>query len=347
MLIFTNASEKKRVMFEGASGIKFKPLAEAKKENDAACLLLRDEEDMLFLKAVGAGIPVVVVAGTKDPEGEAIIEEATSAGIPEECICIKSGNEVVSLTGEIIGKAVRGGISLRTAIEFAQKAIKENLMPEILVWEDKAEEIVIATTKAKWADSEPSEPKIENKQEIKTETPKQDVDRLISLPLEQYLQMAKKNIACIVFSKNAEMQVFALCKSANAVMVEFADPPVMYARLGDKPDEVVKKEKYMYLSSKQIVAPQSFTGVQTVVNVMNPITVDPEVLDEVYRASDKVVIVADAGSEKTLESWVASGYKLDGVLASNMADIPVLKKHHSAVYIDPNPLLKSLGAGGA
>ncbi len=111
---------------------------------DAVVLILRSsagnalEEGFAYIRdAVSYGAPVIVVAGSNDGVGKALQNYAKKSGIPGECILLVKENIVVDGFGEKVGHALRGGgIGMHTVLTVAERAIEENLVPEMTIWDD-------------------------------------------------------------------------------------------------------------------------------------------------------------------------------------------------------------------
>jgi hypothetical protein len=117
---------------------------------DAAVLVLRsnaanalEEATSVIKEAVSYGVPVIVVAGSLDRTGRALQNAAKKYGVPPECILHVRDTWVVDAFEERVGHALRGGgIGMHTVLAVAERAIDENLIPEMTIWDesDKQEE---------------------------------------------------------------------------------------------------------------------------------------------------------------------------------------------------------------
>lgn len=100
------------------------------------------EEGISIIKeATTYGVPVIIVAGSNDGVGKALQNYAKKFGVPGECILLVKENIVVDGFGEKAGNALRGGgIGMHTVLAVADRAIEENLVPEMSIWDDTGQQ---------------------------------------------------------------------------------------------------------------------------------------------------------------------------------------------------------------
>jgi hypothetical protein len=128
--ILINASITSLEAFKRATGVEFKHL-ELTSDRDAVAVVVQGssfEKDISI--ALQLGVPVVVIAGNDMK----CVEQATKNFIPDSCILVKQGNDVVTADGKRIANTVGGGIGVRAVVKAATYAYQNKLCPEPLIW---------------------------------------------------------------------------------------------------------------------------------------------------------------------------------------------------------------------
>lgn len=356
MRILINLKPEVLAKISKSDQIKFSQLTSQLQEtkNTAAAVIRSDRFEADLSKAVGLGIPLVVVAGSRDAVGEACIEEAQSYGVPDSCIVVKWGNQVCSLDGRVIAPAIRQGrgIGILAVAKAAQFALEKDLRPELVVWEDESEMLNDMP-----AYEEMPSPQV---QPI-SESPAQPVPPAVE-PMQQIEGISKGGFASsfpeLLNEADTVIAVFRSVPQANSshiavdvaralqgVHLELSASPTSFDQHGATLDSALRSGTYLHSDGTGIQGQYNNTGYLVVeVNLMME---NPEAMDMVYQKAKKVVHVVSAEmvepSRNALSAWIKSGWRLDAIIPDKpQATERFVKEFGKIVHSKTSSLIKSL-----
>ncbi|OIQ59748.1 hypothetical protein MOTE_10040 [Moorella thermoacetica] len=356
MRVLLNVSKEKLAMFSRAAApTEFAPLAEGA-TGDAAVALRGAGFTADLDTAVGLGVPVVVVAGTPDGEGEACARAALEYGVPGECVLLLRNGKVVDLAGNAVAPAARGGraVGVRAVVAAAAAAVERGLLPEPVVWEMPSP-MESAPPGGVTADPVGPEPGLDDpypaadareaaEKPADGETPRREepapaaapkVDAAVKpgipslegeLALKDFLTAAHRVVAVFRAVEEADSATVAagLAEACGAVHLEVAPEPRAFRRYGESLEEAVNSGRYAFCNGGNVQTARRDPDLLVV-------EVDPNVperssLDDVYGRADKVAHVVGHDfngvekSKRNVRLWLENGWRLDALIVDRVPD---------------------------
>lgn len=317
MKIFINAEKDKLPIFSKATGVEFLPLnGDLDGQSGAVAVVVRGNSFLESLEKVsGVDLPLLVVAGTEDQEGRECVEAARSFGVPEACVLVKRTDKVCSLDGREIAQAVKQGrgIGARAIVSAAEYALKNDLRPEPVVWEEPPDVPVL------------EDPLVD---EDKSETPSKNRKKVSFIgSFEDALETAERVVAVFRSTPQAKSGSVAreIALASNGTHVELAGSPASYRLYGRDLEEALGKG-YAYSDGKR------FEGGHNgcIVVEIDPGVPHAEAMEKVYKKAEKVihVVASEAADEakNAVNAWIKSGWKLDGIVPDRPSAFAVFQK---------------------
>jgi len=303
-------------------------------------------------KAITLDIPVVVIAGAKNKKaGEEIAREACSYGIPDQCIILKDGDNITSLDGRVLGTSKRG-IGYRLLEQICEDALKNELYPEILIWEEPQETGEKLQAVIEEASVEELSHVVKKKPAAKTPGPEQEPQKpeIARTDIETFLKSAKD--ITVVFkttsSSNSSRVSQIISDRLEAVHLEIAESPCSYVYYADSKDSALETGKYAYSDGRTVegVKPDSRQLVVEIdavkIDDKSPVS---EAMILVYEKASRIIHVAGSDLKETktaIDSWLAGKFKLDGVIYTDLANAHELKKTYQDLVCDVDTFLKKV-----
>lgn len=263
-----------------------------------------------FDDAASKGVPVVVVAGSRDASGEKRIQAALECGVPDKCILVLENGLVVDGAGETISPALRGnGISAHSVIKVAERAIEEEWIPEVAIW-----------TEEHHAD----EPAIFTSEETQSNKPVKKVAELPKkyFPLKQWLQkqmsLADKVVMVLgirpgVGASTVAAGLAGVYQDRDSLYAEVSDSPIGYTFFGNTPSDAIKTGRYTYCGTNGEINPKK-CGVLVVEIGIKDVAAD------LYDHANSVVIVTDGTPPafKRTGDWIQGGWRTDVLVVNKV-----------------------------
>jgi len=301
-------------------------------------------------KAIRLDIPVVVIAGTNNKNGKKTAEEAFSYGIPEQCIILKDGDNIISLDGNVIGRSKRG-IGYRLLEQICEDAFKNGLYPEMLIWEEsqKAGEELQAVIEKAGIEELP--PVAKKKPAAKTPVPEQELQKpeIIRTDIETFLKPAED--ITVVFkttsSSNSSRVSQVISEHLKAVHLEVTESPCSYAYYAENKDDALKTGKYAYSDGKTAegVRPDRRLVVEIDAAEADVAPAVREAMVLMYEKASRIVHVAGSNLKETktaIDGWLAGNFKLDGVIYTDLENAHELRKAYTDLACDVDTFLKKV-----
>lgn len=275
-----------------------------------------DETIGVLRNAADFGVPVIVVAGSRDQEGEVLLHEAGLCGVPNECVLFVHDGKVVDANGTAIADALRGkGIGIRAVILAAERAVKENLVPEPALWEDSpAEEELL------WEAGQEMESMVSPKSPVQSEqpAPRENIPEQVQPPLsavEKFISAcsgAEKMVAVFGVKSGVGATTVAACLAGvlsdyRALHLEASPSPTGYVYYGPSPLQAVSEGMYAYFDGEKVVGEIRRAGILVAdVSMQN-------LMDAAYERAGCVVIVTDGSpvSFRKVQSLIQGGWRCD------------------------------------
>lgn len=302
-------------------------------------------------KAITLDIPVVVIAGTKNKAGEKLAREACSYGIPEQCIILKDRDNISSLDGRILNTSKRG-IGYRLLEQICEDVLKNELYPEILIWEEPREIGENPKANVEKASVEELSRAVKNKPTAKTPGPEQEPQKpeIARTDIETFLKSAKD--ITVVFkttsSSDSARVSQIISDRLEAVHLEIAESSCSYVYYADGKDSALETGKYAYSDGRAVegIKPDSRQLVVEIdaVKVDNKSSIS-EAMILVYEKASRIIHVAGSDLKETktaIDSWLAGNFKLDGIICTDLADAHELKKTYQDLACDVDTFLKKV-----
>lgn len=280
-------------------------------------------------RASALGIPVLAIAGTRDPVGAAIAKEAKSCGVPDRCLLYVRDGKLIDALGNMIGDALRGtGIGVRAAIDYASLMAREELVPEPALWS-----VPGAATEARdaaiWDREEEGTPSSAPAGALQTvatqiEAPPPRPAAAVATqdaPWNAYLGNAEKVVAVFGIKSGVGASTVAACLSGvlgdhGSLCLEVSSSATGYVYFGGTPADAVQTGKYAYCTEKTGSLPSR----KAPVLVVDVDVVIREAMDAVYDRADCVIVVTD-GSPVAFDkvgNWVRGGWRVDALVINRM-----------------------------
>jgi hypothetical protein len=313
--ILINASITSLEAFKRATGVEFKHL-ELTSDRDAVAVVVQGssfEKDISI--ALQLGVPVVVIAGNDMK----CVEQATKNFIPDSCILVKQGNDVVTADGKRIANTVGGGIGVRAVVKAAEYALKNKLCPEPLVW----------------FESEPIIEPVVSTVEKNSVKEKKNVIPLHN-PAEGILDIARRIVVVFKATPDAESGQTAhdLAFSLNGVHAEVTNKPCSYTLYGNTIEAAVATDKYITCDGKTLTK-GSFVEADWLIAEIDASILgsSPKLVDNIYKKAEKIIhVVGDFEKGKlAVDAW-RSSWRLDAVV-SNKQNYGKYKKAYGDIVI--------------
>jgi hypothetical protein len=309
------------------------------KKGDVALLVPDGSFQGALDQAMSLGIPVVVIAGRENGRGEEVVEAAQEAGICPACILVLRGGRVVALDGTDFGPALMGGkaIGVRAAAAAAERALKENLVPEPAVWVEEEEPLVFAEDGNRETAAKPRISEEHSSGESARAEPASAPPPTAFIGgFRDLLDAAPEVVA--VFRTTPEVDGAQVARDLASALkgqhLELSAEPSSYNAYGRTPDEAFASG-YLHSDGNGV---KGEYGRGPVVVEIDLSVADPEALDTVYGKAKKVYHVADASEESVagLKAWLSSGWRLDGVITFGETAARSLKKALPEVKVFPS-----------
>lgn len=280
----------------------------------------RVEETLGILRDVAAfGVPVIVIAGSRDPVGEAFLCEAGLCGVPGECVLFVEGGKVVDATGEVVAEALRGrGIGINAVVRAAERAVRENLVPEPALWESD----LPAEEEALWEAGREAESSV--KIPAQPEAPR-ETEQVRPSPVEEFLSVcggAEKVVAVFGVKSGVGATTVAACLAGvltdhGAFHLEVSPSPTGYVYYGASPLQAVSAGTYAYFDGAKLAGEIRRAGI-LVADVSLP-----DLVDAAYERAACVVIVTDGSpvSFRKVQGLVRGGWKCDVLVVNRVVPV--------------------------
>ena len=293
------------------------------------------------------GVPVLVVAGVRDTIGEKFLYEASLCGIPRECILLVENGQVIDANGMTLGNALRGrSIGVSPVLSAAERAVKEELIPEIALWEDnKKEETALWESKLNDQDNNTTE-KVELSNQNSNTTEKIGLDNQDSdvieknsittdteeplrkqrchtnddssgwtrqdSPLYAFFDATESLVAIFSAKSGVGATTVAACLSGaladyNSLHLEIASSSSGYVYYGDSLSQALSSGQYAFFDGNKLNGDVRQTDI-LVADVSTP-----EAADIIYDQARCVVVVTDGSpiAFRKVQNWIKNGYRLD------------------------------------
>lgn len=253
--------------------------------------------------AASLGVPVVVVAGSKDGEGTNLLREASLCGIPPECVLLVEDGKIVDASGKVVGDALRGrGIGTAAAVRIAREALEKGLVPESALWEESG-----AEEPAVWEENNEGENwKDENKVEI------------LKHPVEGYFDAARHAVAVFGVKPNVGVSTVAACLAGvlddyDPLYLEVSPSLTGYRYFAFDVESAARTGRYAFLSRNKPPRPCG-------VLIAEVAAAEREAADIAYQRAGCRVLVTD-GSPVSFErvgTWIKGGWKFDVLVVNRV-----------------------------
>jgi len=323
--ILINAAEPSLESFKRATGIEFISLNSPASRDSVAVVVQGSSFEKDISIALQLGVPVVVVAGN-DRE---CVEHATKNFIPESCILIKQGNDVVTADGKKIAETVGGGIGVRAVVKAATYAFQNKLCPEPLVWFESEPiiEPVISTVEKNSVKEEKNVIPLHN-------------------PAEGILDIAKRIVVVFKATPDAESgkAAYDLATSLNGVHAELANKQCSYCLYGNTIEDAVATGKYVICNGKTLTKGGIVEADWLVVEIDGGILSSfPKLVDSIYRKAEKIIhVVGDFEKGKlAVDAW-RSSWRLDAIVPNQREYEKYRKAYGNIVLTDITALAKQM-----
>lgn len=294
---------------------------------DPAPAALADE----LAAAASLGVPVVVVAGTRDAEGLGLLREAALCGVPPECVLFVEGGRVVDAAGRVLGEALRGrGIGVSVAVRAAREALERGLVPEPALWEGGDG---FGTEPALWEAGGAAEGSAAGVgfagsevgsagDVVSASVPEPGEKTPERHPAEEYFDAARHLVAVFGARGNVGTSTVAACLAGvledyDSLYLEVTPSPAGYRYFAPDLVSALGTGRYALASAGRTpTRPLRPCGV-----LVADIAASEEVAaDAAYRRAGCVVLVTD-GSPVSFErvgSWVRGGWRLDVLVVNRV-----------------------------
>lgn len=303
------------------AGVKCLPLdGAARPDGGSAVLFVRPaapvpQKELAETLAAGAslGVPVVVVAGSKDGEGASILREARLCGIPPECVLFVEGGKIVDAAGRVVGDALRGrGIGTTAVVRAASEALEKGLIPELAVWEESEDDEPAVWETAEKEEGGAEKSKTECLSEEKGET---------KHPIEGYFDAARHAVAVFGIKPNVGASTVAACLAGvlddyDPLYLEASPSLAGYRYFALDLGGAVRTGKYLPLSENGAGGPPRPCGVL----IAEVSAFEGEAADIAYRRAGCRVLVTD-GSPVSFERvgmLISGGGKFDVLVVNRV-----------------------------
>lgn len=324
MQILINAAEPSLESFKRATGIEFISLNSPASRDSVAVVVQGSSFEKDISIALQLGVPVVVVAGNDMK----CVEHATKNFIPDSCILIKQGNDVVTADGKRIANTVGGGIGVRAVVKAATYAFQNKLCPEPLIWIESEPiiEPVLNTTE-------------ESIKENKSVTPMQSA-------ADNILDLAKRIVIVFKATPDAESWQAArdLASRLNGIHAEITNKPYSYTLYGNSIETAVATGKYVICNGKTLTKGGIVEADWLVVEIDAGILSSfPKLVDSIYRKAEKIIhVVGDFEKGKlAVDAW-RSSWRLDAIVPNQREYEKYRKAYGNIVLTDITALAKQM-----
>ena len=324
MQILINAAEPSLESFKRATGIEFISLNSPASRDSVAVVVQGSSFEKDISIALQLGVPVVVVAGNDMK----CVEQATKNFIPDSCILIKQGNDVVTADGKKIAETVGGGIGVRAVVKAATYAFQNKLCPEPLIWIESEPiiEPVLNTTE-------------ESIKENKSVTPMQSA-------ADNILDLAKRIVIVFKATPDAESWQAArdLASRLNGIHAEITNKPYSYTLYGNSIETAVATGKYVICNGKTLTKGGIVEADWLVVEIDGGILSSfPKLVDSIYRKAEKIIhVVGDFEKGKlAVDAW-RSSWRLDAIVPNQREYEKYRKAYGNIVLTDITALAKQM-----
>ncbi|ACX51918.1 hypothetical protein Adeg_0775 [Ammonifex degensii KC4] len=312
MRILCNLPPDKRERLSLASRVEFAGLdARGSYGEDDVCLVVRSPGFEAHLeKAVATGLCVVVVAGTRDPEGEEVVRRSLGMGVPPECVLLKENGRVVDAAGNDFGPAPQRGIDYRPVVDAARRALAEGLRPCVLVWEEAPGATVGPTREEGVWEEEESKVEVNRPSSV------------VPASLGDLLDLAGAVTVFFRAALGGEEAVVEYARGRDGVLLELGKEPRLFTFFGGTVEEAAGTGRYAYSDGGRTVAGPVPPAPHLVVDAYLTADVPLDALEAVHRRAGKTYLVASGQAEVVrgmVEVFRANGWRLDGVVPADPA----------------------------
>ncbi|ACX51898.1 hypothetical protein Adeg_0752 [Ammonifex degensii KC4] len=307
------------------SGLECLPLNGSAPPPGSAVVVLRppgggSEDEVLnaVRSAAALGVPVVVIAGGRDPVEQALLREAALCGVPGECVLLVDAGKVVDATGAVVADALRGkGIGVVAVVRAAERALRENLVPEPALWEEGAP----AGEEVLWEEGgRPGEvaagvsaPEAPTGQPVRTDAPAQ------RSPVGAFFDLAGAVVAVFGVKSGVGATTVAACLTGvladhGGFHLEVAGQPTGYVYYGGSPLQAASTGRYACFDGSRL------TGDARRVGVLVADVSLTELADVAYGRAGCTVFVADGSpvSFKRVQSLLRGGWRCDVLVVNRV-----------------------------
>lgn len=281
------------------AGYEVKPFSQFTSGQSAVVVM---PDVLSFDDAASKGVPVIVVAGSKNAAGAERIQAARGCGIPDKCILVLENGSVVDGTGETISPALRGNsISAHSVIKVAERAIKEQWIPEVAIWTDHEPAV--------FTSEEPKPAEV-------TELPKKHFP--LKQWLEQQMSLAEKVVMVLgirpgVGASTVAAGLAGVYQDRNSLYAEISDSPIGYTYFGNTLSDAVKTGRYTYCGTNGEINPKKCGVLVVEVGIK-------DIAANLYSHADSVVIVTDGTPPafKRTGNWIQGGWRTDVLVVNKV-----------------------------
>lgn len=266
-------------------------------------------------KAITLDLPVVVIAGLMNEQGEQYAEKALAYGISPECIIFKRENRVFAKSGKEFAADAKRGISVNVLVDICDYAYKHKLYPEVLIWEEPKNEAAPKSQPVKQKTPEKANtcPSITPDNSGKISVIKRDLAEVIDL--------AEYVIAVFKTTDNTRSSKFAadLSHSLNGLHLEINKRPISHVEYGLGVNEAVSGCQYAYSNGKTVDINSMYSGVKYLIVEMAPSLM--ESIELIYKKALKVIQVTPLTKDgiEAIRSWQKGKFALNSIIPEDVA----------------------------
>lgn len=302
------------------------PSIPLKASEGVAVVIEGDNFSNALTKAVSLNIPVVIIAGLKDENGERYAGQALECGVPAECIVFKCENRVISKSGKEFTADAKRGISLDVLIDICSFAQENNLYPELLIWEEPKKDLepqiqpVRSNTLEKF-------PYIDPGYAGKISVVKRD--------LIEVIDWADYVIAVFKTTDNTQSSKFtaALNQALKGMHLEISSHPGSHLEYGLGVNDAIIGCQYAYSNGKNVEIHSSYSGVQYLVVEMAPSMM--ESMACIYVKAKKVVQVTPITKDgiEAIRAWLNGKFVLNAIIPEDMTGYSELQSEFGELVL--------------
>lgn len=348
MKILMELPEDRLKYYSKISGCAFAPMDSSPEKNTVAVVVEKDSLDKYeaeLIRAVGSAMPVVAIAGSKDTSAT-YAKTAIDNGIPGESVVVKDGDQIISVSGHAFGKA-RRGITLKMLCSICEYVLKNDFCPEILIWEERAEE---KPQKQPLKYQKPDESKTGSStvQRPKPEQPNQETGHINTEKLDSVLSLGENILAVFktISESNSGKIASQLANRINAIHLEVSNSASSYKYYGIDLNEAIQSGRYAYSNGETVQISSRYSGGVNMVVEFDP-KAPPTAMTVIYSRclkNGKVIHTAADIKESTnaIKAWLDPGYQLDAIIPENGDIFRELKNQFGDSVCDVETLVQKV-----